>query len=127
MVNLLPQNFADLNDITTTQKTVVTLYGRKSDGTLIALQVDDNGVLSVNSLGGTEMSGETPTGNIDGINNIFTLLNPPIPSNTASAVKVFSDGIRINPSEYTISSSTLTFSVGSINIPKSSLLVDYSY
>lgn len=50
MPNLLPPTFADLNDLTTATKSVVALYGRKADGTLIAIQCDDNGVLASSAI-----------------------------------------------------------------------------
>jgi len=41
----LPQIFVDLNDITTADRTVGTVYGRRADGTLVSVKVDNNGVL----------------------------------------------------------------------------------
>lgn len=63
---------------------------------------------------------ETPTGDIDDVNDTFTLANNP----TASTVKVFLNGIRLQvTTDYTLSGTTLTFitppSTGDI------LLVDY--
>ena len=49
MANKLPSQIFDLNDLTTSSRSVSVLYGRKSDGSLIALDVDDNGILSSNA------------------------------------------------------------------------------
>lgn len=42
----LPLEYADLNEMSTASRGVSVMYGRRSDGSLIALQVDDNGVLA---------------------------------------------------------------------------------
>jgi len=47
----LPQTISDLNDITTSTKCVVVLYGRKSDGTLIALNTGDTGDFGAKFIG----------------------------------------------------------------------------
>jgi hypothetical protein len=44
--NKLPYEFLDLNEMTTASRGVVALYGRRVDGTLVAIQVDDNGLLA---------------------------------------------------------------------------------
>ena len=66
---------------------------------------------------------EIPSGTINGTNRTFTLANAPV----SGSIKVFSDGIRINPNQYTVSTTTLTFNAGSVNIPVNTLLVDYRY
>ena|SRR3990167_905590 len=67
---------------------------------------------------------EIPTGTINGAQRVFTLANAPNPT---TSLKVYSDGVRIDTSQFTISSTTLTFIAGSVNIPQGSLLVDYRY
>ena len=42
----LPATFADTTEMTTASRGVAVLYGRRADGSLIALQVDANGVLA---------------------------------------------------------------------------------
>lgn len=49
MANKLPSQIFDLNDLTTSSRSVSVLYGRRTDGSLIALEVDDNGILSSNA------------------------------------------------------------------------------
>lgn len=52
------------------------------------------------------VDGETPTGDIDGVNDVFTLANNPI----AASVKVYQNGIRLKVTDdYTISGATITF------------------
>jgi len=46
MPRQLPPTFADLSELTTSSNGAVVLYGRRTDGSLVALQVDVNGVLS---------------------------------------------------------------------------------
>lgn len=50
---------------------------------------------------------EVPTGNVDGINTVFTLSQTPI---TANGVIVFDDYLYVQPGLYSIVGSTITFS-----------------
>ena len=75
---------------------------------------------------GSAVRGETPGGTIDGSNRSFTLEHAPTP-NTSVALAVYSDGIRIDPSQYSVSGTGLTFSAGSANIPVNNLICDYEY
>jgi hypothetical protein len=77
-------------------------------------------------VGANQARGEVPSGSIDGNNRAFTLTHSASP-NTPQNVAVYSDGIRINPSQYTVSGTALTFIVGSVNIPENDLVVDYGY
>lgn len=49
MNNKLPLEFLDLNEMTTASRGVSVLYGRRADGTLVAVNVADDGTLSINS------------------------------------------------------------------------------
>ncbi len=42
----LPQTFQTIGDLSTSSRGVSILYGRRADGSLVAIQVDNNGVLS---------------------------------------------------------------------------------
>jgi hypothetical protein len=63
---------------------------------------------------------ETPTGDIDDLNDTFTLANTPV----AGSVKVYQNGIRLKvTTDYTISGTTITF-----NTPPTTgdlIVVDY--
>lgn len=69
--NKLPYEFLDLNEMTTASRGVVALYGRRADGTLVAIQVDDNGLLasSASFTGGS-----------------ISIADPLIPANVANIV-----------------------------------------
>ena len=47
--NKLPLEFLDLNDMGTQSRGVSVLYGRRTDGSLVAVNVADDGTLSINS------------------------------------------------------------------------------
>lgn len=47
--NKLPLEFLDLNDMGTQSRGVSVLYGRRADGSLVAVNVADDGTLSINS------------------------------------------------------------------------------
>lgn len=66
-----------------------------------------------------EVWSEVPTGTINGINNVFTIgfSNP-------SRKAVYCDGIRTNPSNFSVSGTTLTITNAEV-IPTNSLLIDY--
>ena len=68
--------------------------------------------------------GETPSGAIDGSNAVFTLAFTPISASEAIYVK----GVRMKRGsgfDYTISSSTITFTAGAKPQPNDWILVDY--
>ena len=48
----LPQFFTSLNEFTTSSKGAVVLYGRRTDGTLVAVNVDANGNLTAEPISG---------------------------------------------------------------------------
>jgi hypothetical protein len=71
---------------------------------------------------GSEMSGEVPTGDVNGVNAAFTLANTPI----AGSVKVSLNGARQKATvDYTISGATVTFTYAPLT--GDSILVDYRY
>lgn len=43
----LPPEFLDINDLTTSSRGVSVLYGRREDGSLVAVKVDDSGYLPI--------------------------------------------------------------------------------
>ena len=47
--NKLPLEFLDLNEMGTQSRGVSVLYGRRADGSLVAVNVADDGTLSINS------------------------------------------------------------------------------
>ena len=47
--NKLPFEYLDLNEMGTQSRGVSVLYGRRADGTLVAVNVADDGTLSINS------------------------------------------------------------------------------
>lgn len=47
--NKLPFEYLDLNEMGTSSRGVSVLYGRRADGTLVAINVADDGSLSINS------------------------------------------------------------------------------
>lgn len=73
--------------------------------------------------------GEVPTGAVDGSNRTFTLAQAPTldTGGVRSTLAVYSDNIRVNPTQYTIVGVTLTFNVGSLYIPNTEILCDYDY
>jgi hypothetical protein len=86
-----------------------------SPGFNITLNADNialNGVLT------TEVWGEVPTGTINGVNDTFT-----ISYSNPRKIAVYSDGIRTNPANFSVSGTTLT--MGATVIPFSTLLTDY--
>ena len=64
-----------------------------------------------------EVIGEIPTGTINGTNDTFT-----ISVSNPSQVAVYSDGIRTNPANFTITGTSLV--MGALVIPTNSLLID---
>lgn len=60
--------------------------------------------------------GETPSGTKNEINTVFTIAN-----SNPSMVWVYSDGVRVNPSGFSITGTTLTMVIP----PDNSLLIDY--
>lgn len=48
-LNKLPFEFLDLNEMSTSSRGVSVLYGRRTDGSLVAVNVADDGSLSINS------------------------------------------------------------------------------
>jgi hypothetical protein len=110
----------EINDEnTSTGFSVVTNDGSiiltASTGFNITLNADNialNGVLT------TEVWGEVPTGTINGINDTFT-----ISYSNPRKIAVYCDGIRTNPSNYSVSGTTLT--IGATVIPFNSLLIDF--
>jgi hypothetical protein len=87
-----------------------------STGFNITLNADNialNGVLT------TEVWGEVPTGTKNGINDTFTISYA-----DPRKIAVYSDGSRINPANYLVSGTTLTFT-DSGSIPNNSLLIDF--
>ena len=70
------------------------------------------------------ITGETPTGTVNGANDTFTLANTPI----AGTVKVYLNGMRQKSgagNDYTISGSTITFEAGNIPQTGDVILTDY--
>ena len=97
---------------------------------VIALPLEVQGSITGGAGSGlNKASGETPTGVINGINRAFTLANAPTldSGGVRSTLKVFSDNLRVNPNQYTIVGTALTFNVGSVFIPQTELIVDYDY
>ncbi len=67
--------------------------------------------------------GETPAGNVNGSNTVFTLAQAPAP---ASSLQIFRNGIlQKNGVDYTVSGSTVTF--GSASVPQTGDLLLASY
>ncbi|MCW3111361.1 MAG: hypothetical protein JWQ09_5867 [Segetibacter sp.] len=65
---------------------------------------------------------ETPTGTVNGSNVTFTLGNTP----TAGTVRLYKNGLRLAPSEYSISGLTITYSIAPSNAGFTDvLLADY--
>ena len=72
---------------------------------------------------GTFIDGETPMGTLDGSNTTFTLANTPIPS---TSVAIFRNGLLLQQgTDYTLSSTTLTFLAGAVPQPGDLLLASY--
>ncbi len=70
------------------------------------------------------ITGETPTGTVNGANDTFTLANTPI----VGTVKVYLNGMRQKSgagNDYTISGSTITFEAGNIPQTGDVILTDY--
>lgn len=70
------------------------------------------------------VTGEAPTGTIDGTNATFTLANTPV----SGTVRVFVNGVRMNSgtgNDYTISGTTITFLTGAIPQTGDVILCDY--
>ncbi len=63
----LPLEYADLNEMSTASRGVVVLYGRRSDGSLIALQTTNDGLLGVT----TSLSMERAVAPAKGSSNAF--------------------------------------------------------
>ena len=64
--------------------------------------------------------GETPTGDVDGANDTFTLVSAPI----SGTLRLFLDGLLLRPtSDYTVAGNTIT--LGSAPSPGSWLMADY--
>lgn len=63
--------------------------------------------------------GEIPTGTIDGINDDFVIAN-----SNPSRVALYIDGIRTNPSNFSITGTALTITNATV-IPTNSILIDY--
>lgn len=72
---------------------------------------------------GQFVDGETPSGDVDDVNTVFTLANNPI----AASVKVYQNGIRLNETDdYTIDGDEITFVTPPESGPPSDIiLVDY--
>lgn len=71
---------------------------------------------------GTHVTGEVPSGTVDGVNDTFTLAHTP----TAGTLKLFVGGVRLKETDdYTLSTNTITF----ITPPQSgsNILADYTY
>jgi hypothetical protein len=74
---------------------------------------------------GTISWNETPSGAVDGVNAVFTLLHAPNPS---SSLMLFRNGLKQQPgasNDFTISGNTITFSAGAI--PQSGNRLEASY
>lgn len=72
----------------------------------------------------TDVDGETPSGNVNGSNTIFTLANTP----ATGSVKLYLNGVRINAgagNDYTISGLTITMATAPAT--GDTLLADYRY
>jgi hypothetical protein len=72
--------------------------------------------------GGTSISGEVPSGPIDGVNTTFILGHTPLPN----TLKVFLNGLRQKQTlDFLFSGATITF----VTAPQNSdlLLCDYTY
>lgn len=90
----------------------------KTDGTNTGLIAFDNpGLLTVDT---REIWGEVPSGTINGVNDTFTIAN-----SNPSKKAVYSDGIRTDPANFSISGTTLTIT-NALVIPTNSLLIDYT-
>lgn len=63
--------------------------------------------------------GEIPSGTINGVNDDFTIANA-----NPSKVALYSDGIRTNPANFSITGTALTITNAAV-IPTNSLLIDY--
>lgn len=63
--------------------------------------------------------GEVPLGTVDGVNPTFTIAN-----SNPSQKAVYCDGIRTNPSNFSITGATLTITNAAV-IPTNSILIDY--
>ena len=49
MARELPQTFTDVGELSTSTNGVMVLYGRRADGSLVAVEVDADGKLSTNA------------------------------------------------------------------------------
>lgn len=78
------------------------------------------------SAGGTFSDGEVPSGSLDGVNNVFTLLNAPSPS---VSLNVFRNGVlQVQGIDYTIVGQTISFFMpGSVPQVGDSLVASYRY
>jgi len=79
--NSLPKDLQQ-QELTTANKGIVVLYGRKTDGSLIAIQVDDNGVLASNVTGVT-----LDVGTAIGIDDVDSVRINPATEETLALIK----------------------------------------
>lgn len=99
-------------EVTTNDGNIVLTASTGFNITLNADNIALNGALT------TEVWGAIPTGTINGINDTFT-----IPYSNPRKIAVYSDGIRTNPANFSVSGTTLT--MGALVIPTNTLLIDY--
>jgi archaellin len=97
-----------------------------ADGSVLtADSAQTNGIKWAVPLAATNfVTGETPSGTVDGVNATFTLANTP----TAGTVKIWVNGVRMNVgagNDYTISGTTITFLTGAIPVTGDLILTDY--
>lgn len=71
------------------------------------------------AIGNDEVWGEVPSGTVDGVNDDFTIAN-----SNPSKVALYLDGIRTNPSNFSITGTALTITNAGV-IPTNSILIDY--
>ena len=74
---------------------------------------------------GNIVTNETPSGTIDGVNSVFTLLHAPAP---VTSLALYRNGLRqAMGGDFTLSGTQITFSAGNIPQPGDTLLADYEY
>lgn len=96
--NKLPFEFLDLNDITSYTKGVPSvLYGRRTDGTLVAIQVDDDGILASGasvSVGAVELkNGTTADKGVIRADDALTPENALVVTENGSSNSFFADNV----------------------------------
>lgn len=134
--NKLPFEYLDLNEMGTSARGVSVLYGRRADGSLVAVQVADDGTLNINTTA-TISASDIQIGAVELKNDISddrvrVLVTPSLPNALVTTVNGSTNSFyvddTITPLTTSFASSSFGFTSKSITVINDSVnVIDFSF